>query len=146
MKNLKTEFNQYLSKMGISGVLLEKVRFMYEVASNIFPEEIEQIFVEDSINSEGIRIYESLYFFSKNYIGEARGFSKGESSFAIFPMNIQLSVIELKEYDFVKASDKSRLEMKMYIPVQNLAYMFTAAKENCDVLRDIIIKYIKPKL
>ena len=62
------KLDEYLDGIGITtNVLKERVKLVYSVASQMCPEEIEDIFVTDYIKEDGTREYESLWFFSDKY-------------------------------------------------------------------------------
>jgi len=139
------KLNGYLERMGITtDILKERVSLAYGVASQICPEEIEEIFVSDYIKDDGTREYESVWFFSKGYCIEAQNFIT-ENSIDIVPIKTNRLQIEIKDYDFKKATEKSRLRVLILLG-ETLEGEIKAAKENCDVLRDIIIKYFKTRL
>lgn len=140
------KFEAYLEKIGITTeALLSRIRFVYDVASEMCPEEIEQVFVTDYINKDNTRTYESIWFFSKGYCLEAHNFVT-ENSIDIVPLSkIYRFEVSFKDYDFKKATPESRLQSSIQFQEQTVGD-FKAAKENCDVLRDILLKYIKPNL
>jgi len=139
------KFDEYLNRMGITtDILKDRVKLAYNVASQMCPEEIEEVFVSDYIKDDGTREYESVWFFSKGYCMEAHNFIT-ENSIDIVHIKIKHIRVELKDYDFKKATEKSRLRVVILLG-ETIEGEFKAAKENCDVLRDITIKYFKPRL
>lgn len=139
------KLDEYLNRMGITtDILKDRVKLAYSVASQMCPEEIEEVFVSDYIKDDGIREYESVWFFSKGYCIEAHNFIT-ENSIDIVRIKTKRLQIELKDYDFKKATEKSRLRVLILLG-ETLEGEIKAAKENCDVLRDITIKYFKPRL
>ena len=139
------ECYEYLEKMGVTTkVLYNRVRFLYDVASKMCPEEIEQIFIEDSIKKDNTREYGSLWFFSKGFILEAHNFEI-EYEIDIMANKIIRVELELNNYNLKKAEEGSRLRVYMHLS-EDITGELKAAKENCDVLMDIASKYIMPKL
>lgn len=139
------KFDEYLNRMGITtDILKDRVKLAYSVASQMCPEEIEEVFVSDYIEDDGTREYESVWFFSKGYCIEAHNFIT-ENSIDIVRIKTKHLVVELKDYDFKKATEKSRLRVLILLG-EAIQGEIKAAKENCDVLRDITIKYFKPRL
>ena len=141
------EFKTYLEKIDIkTEALLNRIQLVYDVASEMCPETIEQIFITDYINKENTRAYESIWFFSKGYCMEAKDFVT-DYSIDIIPINKKIYRYEiiLKDYDFKTATPESRLQLSIQFE-EGLFGDLKAAKENCDVLRDIILKYVKPNL
>lgn len=139
------KLDEYLNRMGITtDILKDRVKLAYSVASQMCPEEIEEVFVSDYIKDDGTREYESVWFFSKGYCIEAHNFIT-ENSIDIVRIKTKRLQVELKDYDFKKATEKSRLRVLILLG-EMLEGEIKAAKENCDVLRDITTKYFKPRL
>lgn len=145
---MKKEFIDYLESIGIKGgVLLDQIKSIYEFHLDMCPDEIVDIFVVDYIDSEGRREYEELLFFSDRYVMDAKGFAEGKDYFDITPIKGRVEYYEIRkqDYDFKEATEKSRLYLKIRLDT-GLSGDFKAAKENCDALRDIILKYVKSNL
>ena len=145
---MKKEFIDYLESIDIKGgILLDRIESIYEFYNDMCPDEIEDIFVTDYIDSEGKREYENLWFFSDRYAMEAKGFAMGKDDFDIAPIKDRVEYYEIRkqDYDFKEATEKSRLHLKIKWDT-GIHGEFKAAKENCDVFRDIILKYVKPNL
>ena len=145
---MKQEFVDYLESIGIKeGVLLDRIESIYEFYLEMCPDEIVAIFVTDYIDSEGKRDYENLWFFSDRYVMEAKGFATEKDDFEIAPIKDRVVYCRIKkqDYDFKEATEKSRLHLviKLDIIVEG---DLKAAKENCDALRDIILKHVKPNI
>ena len=136
---------EYLPKVDITtNTLSERVSFLYEVASKMCPEKIERIFIDDYINEDKSRGYESIWFFSKRFILEAHDFET-KYELDIVPIIVYRFLIQLKDYDFCEATEESR--MRVFITFgEDMTGELKASKENCDILRDIVFTYIQPKL
>ena len=140
------KLDEYLNRMGITtDILKDRVKLAYSVASQMCPEEIEEVFVSDYIKDDGTREYLSVWFFAKGYCMEATHKSITENSIDIVRIKTKRLQVALKDYDFKKATEKSRLQVTILLE-EMLEGEIKAAKENCDVLRDITIKYFKPGL
>lgn len=145
---MKKEFTDYLELISIKGgALLERIESIYEFYLEMCPDEIVDIFVTDYIDSEGKREYENLCFFSDGYIMEAKGFAMGKDDFDITPIKDRVKYYEIQkqDYDFKEATEKSRLALHFVLDTE-VHGKFKASKENCDALRDIILKHVKPNL
>jgi hypothetical protein len=145
---MKKEFIDYLGLIDIKGgILLDRIESIYEFYLEMCPDEITDIFVTDYIDSEGNREYENLWFFSDRYMMEAKGFAEGKDDFEIAPIKDRVVYFGIKkqDYDFKEATEKSRLYLVIKLDIR-VGGDLKAAKENCDVLRDIILKYVKPNL
>ena len=144
---MREEFIEYLKSIGLAEALCERIETIYEFYnSGICPDEITGIFVTDYITGDGTREYENLWFFSEKYAMEAKQFIK-EDDFDITPIKnrIQYWRIKKQDYDFKKATEKSRLYLIFALDT-GVRGEFKASKENCDYLIDIILKYVLPNL
>ena len=145
---MKKEFIGYLESIDIKErALLDRIESIYEFYLEMCPEEIADIFVTDYIDSEGRREYENLWFFSDMHVMEAKGFAAGKDDFDIAPIKDGVKYCEIRkqDYDFKEATGKSRLYLKISWAT-GISGEFKAAKENCDALRGIILKYVKKNL
>ena len=145
---MKQEFVDYLESIGIkAGSLLYQIESIYEFYLEMCPDEITDIFVTDYIDSEGKREYENLWFFSDRYLMEAKGFAAGKDDFDIAPMKdrVERCAIQKQGYDFKEATDESRLHFLFKLDI-GVSGELKASKENCDALKDIILRHVKPNL
>jgi hypothetical protein len=144
-------FAEYMKTIGVSETLASEFQRQYEFFKNICPEKIEHMFIDDYINQEGTRIFESTNFFSASFAMEAKTLGPtGEYEMALFLPRLRYWSVEAKDFDFKKATDKSRLVFKfvlfegggLSLPTATLK----ASKENCDYLWNLISIYFVPKL
>ena len=143
---MKDEFKKYLEAIGITEILHRRIKTIYEFYEKICPNEITNIFVTDYITEDGTREYENLWFFSKKYVMEAKLFIQ-KDDFDITPIQNRIIywTIQKQDYDFKKAIEKSRLYLEFRLDTGGICEL-KASKENCDYLRDIILKYVVPNL
>jgi hypothetical protein len=139
---MKKEFIDYLKAIGITHVIIKRIDTIYNFYKGVCDEEIADIFVTDIFNVDGGREYENIWFFSQSYMMEAKQFTS-EDDFDMTPMREQINYwsVKMKDYNFQKATDKSRLYIEVSID-HGLSGDFKAAKENCDYLKDIFQKYV----
>jgi hypothetical protein len=72
---MRETFIGYAREMGLDSAGLERVSDVLAVSSRLLPEEIEEIFISQSLEEEGqVTEWDSLWLFSKNYCLEARQF------------------------------------------------------------------------
>ncbi|MCL0066089.1 hypothetical protein M1N79_04350 [Dehalococcoidia bacterium] len=139
------EIDEYLRGIGItSETLKSRVELARNLASQIFPEEIEEIFVSDYIKDDGSREHESVWFFSKSYCAEAPNFVS-EHGIDIVPIKTKRLEVNLRDYDFTKATEKSRFQLLVLLEEGLLADL-KASKDNCNHLKHITIKYFRSRL
>ncbi len=143
---MKEEFRTYLEIIGLSEPLRKRVESILEYYKEICPEEITAIIVTDYIQEDGSRVYENLWFFSNSFIMESKQFiSNDDFDITSLKNRIEYWQIQKSNYDFKKASETSRLYLKINIDT-GVSGSFKTSKENCDYLKDIIHRYIKPNL
>lgn len=141
---MKDEFTNYLKAIDMTDVLISRIEVIYQFYHEICPEEILSIFVTDFFKEEGTREYENLWFFSQSLVMEAKQFiTKDEFDMMLIHKRIVYWSLEKQEYDFKKATDKSRLRLVLHL-TSKLGGDFKASKNNCDFLNLIIHKHIIP--
>lgn len=145
---MKEEFIEYLKSIGITEILQKRIATIYEVFQKTCPDEISDIFVTDYIKDDASREYENLWFFSEKYLMEAKQFATRDD-FDIMPFKKKIVYWNTvsQDYDFKKATEKSRLSMYIAVLPGREAYAdFKAARENCDCLMERILKHVVPNL
>lgn len=145
---MKTEFIEYLKSIGItSEVYLKRIEDLMEIHLKLCQDKIVDIFVDEYIKEDGTREYEDITFFSNEYIFGAIQFLTTDT-FVYSKIKKSVGYIKFnsKDYDFKKATTLSRLNIKVGYKLKNFEGNYKASKENCDVLGQIILKYIKPNL
>ena len=143
---MKEEFIKYLKSIGITATLCKRIETIHGFYREICPDEITGIFVTDYLKEDGARGYENIWFFSEKYCMEAKQFIK-KDDFDMSPMKsrIEYWTIQKRDYNFKKAIEKSRLHLRFALDTGTDAD-FKASKENCDYLRDIILRYVVSNL
>lgn len=91
-------------------------------------------------------MFENLWFFTENYAMEAKQFPLQDNfDMLVFYKRITYWNIQKQDYDFKKATDKSRLYLHFKVDTLTEGSL-KASKENCDYLKEIFLKYILPNL
>lgn len=143
---MKAEFVDYLETIGVSKRFIEKINGIYNIYKKLCTDKIAEIFVTDYMNEDGKREFENLFFFSKQYIMEAKQFAiRDEYDLMPIRNNIDRWELQIENYDFVKATSASRFNLKLNFRY-GLSANFKASGENCDCLKDILVKYIRPNM
>jgi len=143
---MKEEFIRYLKSIGMTEPLHERIEEIYQFCTERCPDEIRDIFVTDYIKGDGSREYENLWFFSPKYCMEAKLFITKDDFDIVAIRNRVIRWAILKEnYDFKKATEKSRLQLRFHLDTQVFGVL-KASKENCDYLKEILVKYIAANL
>ena len=107
------------------------------------PDAIEDIFISEYSSEDGTRTYESIFWFSSSYILEAKQFTS-QYNFDITPLNAVIYYeLQAQEYDFERATDRSRLTVNARFGALSMAAQLRGSKQNCNYLKNIIVKYLK---
>lgn len=136
---MKRAFEAYLNSVGIVGALVQRVDVILKFYESICPEEIADIYVSEYVKEDGSREYENLWFFSTNFVMEAKNFIQ-QDNFDMLTIKKRIPYwrIEKRDYDFVRGTDTSRLSLHFSTGPLGLSGNLKASKENCDHLRDIL--------
>lgn len=145
-QEFKLEMGEYLVTIEMPEIFRKRVFAIYDFYHKICPEEITGVFVTDYLNEDGTRQYENLWFFSEKCLMEAKQFIT-KDDFDITPIKNIKSYIQIKKenYDFNKATEKSKINLTLGERFA-LECLIKASKENCDYLKEIILKYFIPEL
>ena len=141
---MKTEFDRYLKQIGISELFYERSKHVVEVLRRVIGEDVLDIFVSDYFDGEGKRNYQDLLLFTQHRIVEVKQFLTQDQYFINNVQEYPIVGIEINanEYDFEKATEKSRLNLKVFWGEgTSLNLPMKAAGENCDYLNGIFKKY-----
>jgi len=141
------EFEPYLLTIGIrSKAFLGRVKSIYETCCEMCPEKLEDIFVTNYTKGDGMMEYENLWFFSAGYCLEAKQFlRKYDVDITSIEKRIYYWTITMDDYNFRKATAKSKLSLQFHL-IQGIDAAFKSEGKNCDFLKNIITKYVKPNL
>jgi len=143
---MKPEFVRYLESIGTSQTLRERAETIFQFYRQLCPEEIVRLFASDYIARDGTRVFGALWFLSENYVMEAKDFmTKDDFDLAPIAKPLPYLRVQKEDYDFQKATDKSRLHLICGIN-DKVGGELKASKENCDFLRDLIREYLLPRM
>jgi len=146
---MKAKYKAYLEKIGLSSeAVRNNVERIIVYTQELCKEEIIDIFVEDYYTEDGSREYESLWLISERYICEARDFRK-TAEYDIDVGRLKEAIIYfrayIKNYDFKNTTKESRLMIECANDTET-SFALKASHENCNKLKEIIDKYIKPNM
>jgi len=145
---MRKEFIRYLESIGVTKPIQERIETIYEAYVEICKDEMKDIFVTDYIKGDGQREYENVWFFSDNNCMEAKNFISRDD-FDITPLRGLFYVrFQKTDYDFKKASEKSRLLVTCLFgeTTNAISGEFKASRENCDYLKNLTRKYLVTNL
>ena len=144
---MKDEFSKYLKTIGIEKLFFERAEAVVQFYEDLFPGQIEDIFVTEYLDNENKRQYEHLWLFTSTAMIEAKRFLH-EDDFDFMPLKNQLDYWNIKkqDYDFKNSNEKSRMTVTYVIGGKDMGGEFKASRENCDFLREIFLKHIIPNM
>jgi hypothetical protein len=132
-----------MKRLGFTAPIVDKASLLESIYVKLSPEEILDIFVSESINPEGQKVPENLWFFSKSYMMEAHNFPSAVHIDFTPHASISYTVFDAQDYDFQTPQPSSRLTVQLRL--NEIAGVLKASGENCNVLRDIGTKYLLPR-
>ena len=141
---MKPEIKSYCESIGLTAPFLKRIEEFHEIITEMIKEEPVEVFIEEYVNEEGVRIYTDASFFSERYYIAINEFLTNDR---IFLHNLKVKVesilITKQDYDFKKATEKSRLNLEVRYAAQVIGH-YKASKENCDFLWKVVCKYFIP--
>jgi hypothetical protein len=138
------EFIEYLRRIGMSEPLIERVGQFFTWCSDLAPEEIEEIFVDDYLQTDGTRLYGGIWFFTRRYTMET-GIFVDDQSFDFVPLRVLRWDVSFSNYDFGEANDQSRMSLRIDV-AQGITGSMRATRENCEKLTAILRERVIPSV
>jgi hypothetical protein len=144
---MKNEFKKYLKSIDITTkALLGRIEKLYDTCLIICPGDYEDIFVDETVDGEGKRIYECLNFHSKKHAISIHDFiTKDHVWISARFKDIDYARLTSEKYDFKKADKNSRLYLQYRTP-SDIRGDYKASGKNCEALFAYYKKYILPIL
>jgi hypothetical protein len=141
---LNGEIIAYMKDIAISDVVDRKISELTILYEKVFPEPIEEIFIECYLKTKNEYEYPSLQLFSKNYQCQIENFMTN-NSLEIYPLlSIDFINITPQNYDFTNASENSKLQIE-YSVSYVMQTTLIAYGRNCNQLLKIMDTYLKPR-
>lgn len=146
MVEFSDDMRAYLQHFDMGEALLSRIEASFKIVSMVAPEPIETLFVSESVDSEGHRDFDSIWMFSARFALEVHSLIRADSFDCVkIENNIMKWLIEVTDYDFIKATPRSRLRLRIDF-FDTISGQLKASGENCDHLRvlltDRISKYL----
>jgi len=146
---MKAVYRTYLERIDLSSETLKRnVELVIDYAGKLCNDKIIDIFISDYYEADGSRGYGSLWLISEGYICEARNFrNTGEYDIDVAPIKHAITYYRtsIQDYDFKNATKESRIMVEC-VNENGTSFQLKACYENCDRLREVIDKYIKPNM
>jgi hypothetical protein len=140
-------FQEYARSLGLGDPIQKRIEEVLARIEILWPyEKFDDICINEYIDKEGSRIYEDLHVYSKTVGVNAIGFlQKDHFVLSIFRRDLDAIIIESKDYDFIKANAKSRLNIRGEFTNRTYTEL-KGSGENCDHQYSICKKYLQPRL
>jgi len=145
---MKREFEEYLKAINIPNAIIGRIESLFPYIQCVCPEESTTLFVKEYLQEDGTRVYESVIFFSENFVCEAKQFVT-EINVDVTPIKNQIHYMELKiqDYELRNPNDKSRFYLEAYFRPGSIVHLvLRASKENCDYALQVLSNILKPNL
>jgi hypothetical protein len=143
---MKKEFLTYLNAINTTQTVQNRVAMFYNLCQNICTEDLVDIFVDDYVNQDGSISYTGLSFFSKNFTLSIPNFLTSDIiSILGNKVAVQWFRLQIRDYDFKKGNDQSRISMDLMKGITATGY-YKGSRNNCDFLLEIMKKYLLPNI
>ena len=147
---MKGEWTEYLKSLGFQDPLLQRADSLLRFYSDIACIAIDLIFVSEYRDSEKGRVYESLWVFSEDCVGEALLLGETERQDLMrLQNNVARWDVQKTEFKFDdKATDASRLAVS-FVAIcgsSGISGSLKASGTNCLRLAEVLRKFIIPGL
>lgn len=145
---MNDQANDYVRDIGVPQVFVERLDKLAHIAAYVCPEPIEDTFLSNIVDQDNKDVYDSAWFFSKNYALEAKEFSKTAKKYMIDQLSIGDGVayweIEMEAFDLIDPpSHASRLKFTFLKQNSTMSQggILVASGRNCAFLAGILTKY-----
>jgi hypothetical protein len=132
--NITKSFGPYFREIGMSPTAVRRAVEVIELVADMHPPGEEfNVFVSDTIDSDGNRIFPHLWVFSENYASEAKNFMT-ETNFDMVSIDLRQGYLDVhyRNYSPGNWSEESRISAD--IRFLSFSMEFFAARNNCERL------------
>jgi hypothetical protein len=135
----------YVETMGATSFLMQRVRTLYRLYEALLGTTIQDIFVSEYVSKEAGRVYEALWVFTPELVGEAQIPQDGSDHLDIVPLrnSIYHWIIDAQSYDLRRATERSSLALEIWFAAQRVGTL-RASGVNCDHLWKMAKVYFGP--
>ncbi len=142
---MKAEFETYLKSLQATNVVLGRANKIFELYGQLIDGfDAREIFVSEDINKEKKREWRSLFFFTDEYILEAKNFvSETDLDITFVIRSVDYMRMQFKDYEPGQpTTSESRFVVKGYL-VSVFDFELRASEDNCEwlwhIYRDILL-------
>lgn len=137
----------YLESLNLTKVAYNRVREVHEFFGIVCPEELRDALISEYITEEGLREYESIWFFSDTYLMEAKDFLHTDHfDLVALKLGVLRWEIQGQDYDYKNATSSSRINLSILLVGSYITGSMRASRENCDALMARVQEYIVPNI
>ena len=145
---MKKQSEEYLTKtIGLAGAALDRAKETCAIYEEFLGWEIEDIFVSEYLDGE-TRIYESLWIFAGELLGEAKAFIT-DQNYDIIRLKTSIEYVNFISKDFFMSGEQSNNESRLtvvFISQRMTSSTLKASRSNCIYLRNILRDRLLPNV
>ena len=141
---MKAEFETYLKSLQATDVVLGRANKIFELYGQLIDGfDAREIFASEDINKEKKREWRSLFFFTDEYILEAKNFvSETDLDITFVIRSVDYMRMQFKDYEPGQpTTSESRFVVKGYL-ISELDFELRASEDNCERLWQICRKIL----
>lgn len=143
---MNDEWVGYVDSLELTAAARSSLEEAWSVARLICPEGLLSLFVSETAGEDGRRVLEDAWFFSESYACESESFVGADNcDLLVIRESITYVDARWRSYDFKEATDASRLFVR-FDTSDGSESRLTASGSNCDALREVFLKHVKPNL
>lgn len=143
------KLEEYLKGIGFTDVIILKTEALKRLAEKMCPEPIEDFFVSEYRKSDGERVFNSVFFFSRKYMLESKNVVSNELNLDISCAfksieRCEVTCVDYNPLEPDKTGENSRMNVEGNFG--NVYFTLHATRENCRKLWSIHEEYIVPNI
>lgn len=141
-------FEEYFQAIGIKDPIKKRIGYIFSIAKRLEPnEKFENVTINEYLDKEFNRHYESIRFYSENIAIVAHRFLT-EEAFVVSNLNQTIPRVQfnVKDYDFTKATANSRIQILCEQHFCDSPMILKGTAENCDYIFEVYKRILKPRL
>ncbi len=139
---------KYFIDIGIEEPIQQRIQLLYSYIQKIIPFTLKDVFVNDHIDEDETHKFNELDFYTDKNTFTLLNFIRS-NVFVISPPDLKIASMKIDshEYDFEKASAKSRVRVRLvYFNTERVYGELRATGNNCDYLMRILGKHFIPRI
>jgi hypothetical protein len=139
--------DEYLSDIGATTVVRSRVEELLHLYESLVPESlIEKVFISEIRDSEGQRVWQSLWVYGPRFVGEAMNFLSETKCDGV-------PIAEVNRWEFeaesftpgTEATDRSRLRLHLRLSTE-ITGQLSASGKNCEYLYELFTYVVRASM